>query len=91
MYDGIVVEPETLPKLKVRSQSLRRLQHSRYGLLKEPAKLAKAMALAVAELETVTNFTAWVVAAHETVLELMVKLLPRLSRSQKSWHGGRRA
>ena len=30
------------------------------------------MVLAVAEPETVARFTAWVVAAHETVLEFMV-------------------
>ena len=49
------------------------------------------MVLAVAEPETVAHFTAWVVAASETVLEFMVKLLQSLRRSQKSWHGGRRA
>ena len=41
------------------------------------------MALAVAEPETVTNFTAWVVAAHEAVLEFMVNLLQSLKLSHK--------
>ena len=41
------------------------------------------MVLAVAEPETVANFTAWVVAAHETVLEFMVNLLQSLKLSQK--------
>ena len=41
------------------------------------------MVLAIAEPETVANFTAWVVAAHETVLEFMVKLLQSLRLSQK--------
>ena len=41
------------------------------------------MVLAVAEPETVANFTAWVVAAHETVLEFIVKLPQSLSLSQK--------
>ena len=50
-------------------------------LLKEPETVAKVMALAVAE--TVANFTVWVVAAHETVLEFMVNLLQSLKLSHK--------
>ena len=91
MYGGIVVEPETLPKLKVRSESLRRLQNSKYGCSESLRLSQQVMVLAVAEPEAVAHFTAWVVAAHETVLEFMVKLLQSLRRSQKPWHGGRRA
>ena len=86
MYGGIVVELETLPKLKVRSPSLFQV-----WLLKESEAAAKVMALAAAEPETVAHFTAWVVAAHDTVLEFMVTLLQSLRQSPKSWHGGRRA
>ena len=49
------------------------------------------MVPAVAEPETVANFTAWVVAARETVLGFMVNLLQSLELSQTWWHGGRRA
>ena len=91
MYGRIVVEPETLPKFKVRSQSLRLLQNSKYGCSKSLRLWQKVMVLAAAEPETVANFTAWVVVAHETVPEFMAKLLQSLRLLQNPWHGGRRA
>ena len=75
---GTATEPETVAKFQV-------------WLLKEPDTVAKVMVLAVAEPETVAHFTAWAVAAHETVLAFIVNLPQSLSRSQKSWHGCRRA
>ena len=85
MCGRIVVEPETLPKLKARPQCPEAVSKLQAWLLKKPEAVTKVMALAVAEPEAVARFTAWVVAAHETVLELMVKLLQSLRRSQKSW------
>ena len=49
------------------------------------------MAPAVAEPETVASFTAWVVAAHETVLEFMDKLLKSLRLSANVIAGVRNA
>ena len=91
MYGKIVVEPETLPKLKGTGTDPETVAQFQVWLLKEPETVAKVMVLAVAEPETLANFTAGVVAAHETVLELMVKVFQSLRLSQKSWHGGRRA
>ena len=91
MYGKIAVEPETLPKTQDTATEPETVATFRVWLLKEPATVAKVMVLAVAEPETVANFTAGVVAAHEAVLELKVKLLQSLRRSQKSWQGGRRA
>ena len=85
MYGKAAAEPETLPKFKVRPQSVKLSRR------KEHETVAKVVALAVAEPETVSNFTAWVVAERETATQLMARSLQRLRLLRNSWHGGRRA
>ena len=60
-------------------------------LHKEPETVAQVVVLAVAELETVSNFTVWVAAERAAVVKYMARSLQSLRLLRNSWHGGRRA